>query len=122
MRPKVGALWVITLLVTLAAPLSARAEVARFALVVGNNQPPTGAAASLRYADDDAVAMHRLLTQAGVESRLLVRLDRDSRRLYGSGEATGEECVILGPEGCRLQSCVPLAASSASSRPSRVVT
>jgi len=89
MRPHVGAAWVITLLLTLTAPLSARAEVARFALVVGNNQPPAGSTSTLRYADDDAVAMHRLLIQAGVESRLLVRLDRDSRRLLGPVEAAG---------------------------------
>jgi len=98
MRPPVRAPWVLTFLVTLTALLtlmaltataSARSEVARFALVIGNNQSPAGATTTLRYADDDAVAMHRLLVQAGVESRLLVRLDSDSRRLHGPTEATG---------------------------------
>lgn len=89
MRLRVGAPWLLTLLLTLTASLPARAEVARFALVIGNNQPPAGSTSTLRYADDDAVAMHRLLVQAGVESRLLVRLDRDSRRLYGPLDASG---------------------------------
>lgn len=83
------ALWVITLLLILTAPSAARSEVSRFALVIGNNQPPAGSTSTLRYADDDAVAMHRLLVQAGVESRLLVRLDHDSRRLHGSVAAAG---------------------------------
>lgn len=92
MRLQFRALSVLTSLLALSvfpAPVSARTEVARFALVVGNNQPPAGTTSTLRYADDDAVAMHRLLVQAGVESRLLVRLDRDSRRLHGPLEAAG---------------------------------
>lgn len=89
MRWPARALWVLALLGALTAALPARAEVARFALVIGNNQPPGPTASSLRYADDDAVAMHRLLVQAGVDSRLLVRLDRDSRRLHGPIQAFG---------------------------------
>ncbi|HEU5074036.1 MAG TPA: caspase family protein, partial [Polyangiaceae bacterium] len=95
MRLRLGAPWLVTSvltltgLVTVTAPRPAHAEVARFALVIGNNQAPAGSTSTLRYADDDAVAMHRLLVQAGVESRLLVRLDRDSRRLHGPIEATG---------------------------------
>jgi hypothetical protein len=49
---------------------------------VGNNLPKEGGATHLRYADDDAVATHRLLREAGVDSTLLVRLDEDSRALY----------------------------------------
>ncbi len=61
--------------------------VARFAIVIGVNNDGGGSTAPgqrsvLRYADDDAVATHRLLTQAGVRSHLLVQLDKDSRRLH----------------------------------------
>jgi hypothetical protein len=56
-------------------------DVARFAVVIGNNVSD-GETATLRYADDDAVATHRLLTDAGVDSRLLVRLDATSARLH----------------------------------------
>ena len=57
-------------------------DVARFAIVIGNNQPEKPQGSVLRYADDDAVATHRLLVEAGVDSTLLVRLDEDSRGLY----------------------------------------
>jgi hypothetical protein len=63
--------------------------VARFAVVIGNNVPDDGRVATLRYADDDAVATHRLLIDAGVESRLLVRLDDTSARLYAGVERAG---------------------------------
>lgn len=55
---------------------------ARFALVLGNNRPEQADSASLRYADDDAVATDRLLREAGVDSVLLATLDADSRALY----------------------------------------
>ncbi|HEY5957422.1 MAG TPA: caspase family protein, partial [Polyangiaceae bacterium] len=54
----------------------------RFAIVIGNNRPDETNVSSLRYADDDAVATHRLFLQAGVQSVLLVTLDEDSQRLY----------------------------------------
>jgi hypothetical protein len=54
----------------------------RFALVIGNNRSDSAATPSLNYADDDAVATHRLLLEAGVESSLFVTLDEDSRALY----------------------------------------
>lgn len=75
----------VTLLLLAVTPRVAGAlpgEVERFALVVGNNRAETKANADLRYADDDAVATHRLLGDAGVVSRLLVNLDDDSRRMY----------------------------------------
>lgn len=55
---------------------------ARFAIVIGNNRVENGRGSDLRYADDDAVATHQLLTDAGVDSTLLVSLDEDSQRLY----------------------------------------
>jgi hypothetical protein len=61
---------------------AASGQVARFAIVIGNNGAETAAVPSLRYADDDAVATHELLVEAGVESRLLARLDADSQRLH----------------------------------------
>ena len=72
--------------------VAAEREVARFAIVIGNNLPESSAVPALRYADDDAVATHRLLEEAGVESVLLVRLDEDSRRLHS-------DITIDGPPG-----------------------
>jgi hypothetical protein len=56
-------------------------QTARFAIVIGNNQPETSRAATLRYADDDALATHSLLLQAGVDSVLLTTLDEDTHRM-----------------------------------------
>lgn len=61
---------------------SPEAPLARFAIVIGNNRAEAADTASLRYADDDAVATHELLVEAGVDSRLLARLDPDSQRLH----------------------------------------
>jgi hypothetical protein len=55
---------------------------ARFALVVGHNQGDEPGTATLRYADDDALATRQLLTDAGVDTVLLTRLDGDSARLH----------------------------------------
>lgn len=68
-------------MVALAASLT-HAEVRRLALVVGSNQGDGVKAAALRYADDDAVAMYELLTQAGVEAVVLVSPDEDTRQLH----------------------------------------
>ncbi|HEX6277921.1 MAG TPA: caspase family protein [Polyangiaceae bacterium] len=57
--------------------------VERFAVVIGNNRGER-ADTKLRYADDDALATHRLLVEAGATSRLLASFDEDSRRLAGS--------------------------------------
>jgi hypothetical protein len=62
--------------------VAAAADVARFAIVIGNNHGEADNVAELRFADDDAVATHELLLEAGVDSVLLTRLDQDSRRLY----------------------------------------
>jgi hypothetical protein len=64
-------------------------EVVRFAIVVGNDGAERGEGQPLRYADDDAVATHRLLRQAGVDSALLVSLDADTRRLYPALQPDG---------------------------------
>jgi len=50
--------------------------------VIGNDRPETSATPTLRYADDDAVATHQLLVEAGVHSVLLARLDDDTRRFH----------------------------------------
>jgi hypothetical protein len=66
-----------------AAPARAGAAPARrFAIVIGNNTSERADTRDLRYADDDAVAMHRLLRQAGVASSLFVTLDAASRSLH----------------------------------------
>jgi hypothetical protein len=73
-----------------APPLPGRAaRRAQFALVVGYNGTQNPAAASLHYADDDAVATHRLLQQAGVQAVLLTELDQDSRALYPDVQVDG---------------------------------
>lgn len=68
------------------------AGVRRFALVVGSNTGEGVQAAPLRYADDDAVSMHELFKEAGIESALVATLDNDTARLHpltaGLGEAT----------------------------------
>jgi len=58
--------------------------VARFAIVIGNHPPDGDGPEQLRFADDDAVATHQLLLDAGVASHLLVSLDADSQRLHAS--------------------------------------
>jgi hypothetical protein len=64
------------------AAIAAGSPTARFAIVIGNDAPERSDGEALRYADDDAVATHRLFRQAGVDSLLLVTLDSDSRRFY----------------------------------------
>ena len=85
-----GALAFAVSLTMLAPARTARADPAsdggpmpvRFAIVIGNNQAESERTPSLRYADDDAVATHQLLVEAGVDSWLLARLDADSQRLH----------------------------------------
>ena len=60
--------------------LAATGQVLRLAVVIGNNRPERAQQQRLKFADDDAAAMHALLTQAGVHSVLLTRLDADSQR------------------------------------------
>jgi len=65
------------------ATVAGATQARRFALVIGNNQPEaTSGAATLRYADDDALSTHALLLEAGVDSVLLARLDADTRRMH----------------------------------------
>jgi len=60
-----------------------------FALVLGSNRPEGHASPKLRYADDDAVATHALLREAGIDSTLLVSLDADTRELHPDLRAAG---------------------------------
>ena len=60
-------------------PALANSTLSRYAIVIGHNKPESPKDKALRYADDDAVAMYRLLRDAQVESRLLVTLDKDSQ-------------------------------------------
>jgi hypothetical protein len=80
----VGALMVVLALVLLApgaAALPGAGPATQLAIVIGNNRPDTPGRVRLRYADDDAVAMHRLLLEAGVQSHLLAAPDADTRAL-----------------------------------------
>ena len=63
--------------------------VARFAIVIGNNLPESPRAGVLRFADDDALATHQLLTDAGVHSALLARLDDTSQKLHPEAVTDG---------------------------------
>ncbi|MFZ5897018.1 MAG: caspase family protein [Myxococcota bacterium] len=77
--------WLLALFVGLFAPeraAAADANVRRFALVIGNNRPEGQGPALLRYADDDAVATHLLLSDAKVQSLLFVSLDEATRGLH----------------------------------------
>ncbi|HKO51164.1 MAG TPA: caspase family protein [Polyangiaceae bacterium] len=58
------------------------AGVARFAIVIGNNQPDKKGPDRLRFADDDAIATHQLMMDAKVKSHLLVTLDSDTQKLH----------------------------------------
>jgi hypothetical protein len=55
--------------------------VVQFAIVIGNNAAESGPAATLQFADDDALATHRLLEEAGARSILLTRFDASTRHL-----------------------------------------
>lgn len=72
-----------------AAARAAPPEVRRFALVIGNNRPETASGESLRYADDDAVATHLLLAEAGVQSLLFATFDAETRALHPSVAVAG---------------------------------
>jgi hypothetical protein len=76
------ALAIFLALVSFARRAAAEPDVRRFAIVIGNNRSDDPNAEVLRYADDDAIGTARLLTEAGVDSELLVTLDADSRRLH----------------------------------------
>jgi hypothetical protein len=90
-----GTLVAVGLLVSLSpervvqAASAAGLPVARFAIVIGNNRAEYDRTENLRYADDDAVALDRLLRQAGVETRLFTTMDRDTQRLYPDGRPAG---------------------------------
>ncbi|MCB9550011.1 MAG: caspase family protein [Myxococcales bacterium] len=75
----------LLLLVALAAPALAEEAPHRFALVVGSNTPLPGSGyAPLRYADDDALRVARLLRGLGAHVELLV--DADAETAEGAAE------------------------------------
>jgi hypothetical protein len=65
-----------------ASDVSAGEGTSRFAIVIGNNTSDSSRVKHLRYADDDAIATHKLIEQAGVNSILLVNPDADTKRLH----------------------------------------
>lgn len=68
---------------------------ARYALVIGFNESDDGKTERLQYADDDAVATHLLLRDAGVHSVLLTTLDTDSHQLHTNIEVDGPPTLAL---------------------------
>jgi hypothetical protein len=89
MRVGTGAIGCLLALLAASTDASAAPPVERFAIVIGNNHSDRRDTRSLRYADDDAVAMHELLAEAGVHSALYVSLDAESRQLYPGLAAAG---------------------------------
>ena len=79
----------LVLLCALVVPQLAAAAPTRFAVVIGNNRAEHSGEVTLHYADDDAAATHRLLTEAGVQSILLTTLDADTQRLDGAARPDG---------------------------------
>ena len=70
----------LIVLVCTLAWTSGSAEVRRFALVVGENQPNSEELPTLQFADDDAVGYARVLRLMGAEVEMLTVLDTDSQR------------------------------------------
>lgn len=70
-------------------PHTVLAAPARFAVIVGNNVSDKAGTPKLRYADDDAIAIDKLLREAGVRTWLLVRPDDDTARLEPQLEPVG---------------------------------
>ncbi len=87
MRPLPFACLIAALAAALPRPAGAGEPARRFAIVIGNNHSNQPDTLDLRYADDDAIAMHELLRDAGVDSVLLVRPDADTRAQSGSAAA-----------------------------------
>jgi hypothetical protein len=79
----------------IAAAATVHAAPTRFAIVIGVDAAETEDVPRLRYADDDAVAMHLLFTEAGVHSSLYATLDEDTQRrnptVHPAGRATWAE-------------------------------
>jgi hypothetical protein len=105
---------------------SARAQlqpraVARFALVIGSNQPPAGAQVPvLRYADDDAIAFHQLLGEAGLDSTLLVAPDPETEEQWPSLVHRAPTLAELGRSAAELATKAR-AARSAGQKPELLV-
>jgi len=74
----------LAVLVVLAAPARAGRDI-RYAIVIGNNAPPTTGTTErlqpLRYADDDAARYYQLFSRLG-EAHLLAVLDAQTQRRY----------------------------------------
>jgi len=66
-----------------------RAQVARYAIVIGHNQADEQGRKDLKYADDDAIRAHLLFQQAGVNSLLLVSKDPETQRAFPKVQAFG---------------------------------
>lgn len=73
-------------LATFAISASVRADVRAYAIVVGNNAPPTGEAGQglspLEFADDDAIRYAALFEQFARDTVLLTVLDTSTRRRF----------------------------------------
>jgi len=84
--------WLLAFGLALSAAQTARAAgaaVQRFALVIGNDRPESSSAELLRYADDDALATHSLLSDAHVQSLLFVTLDEATRSMHPKVNVAG---------------------------------
>jgi len=77
----------IAALLLVAVPAGAAERGARFALVLGVNDPAEPSQPALRYADDDAARTFDLFRGLGASVRLLARPDENTRRLHPQAAA-----------------------------------
>lgn len=84
---RLHSLFVLTAVVVLglAGAANASGREVRYAIVIGNNAPPSSGTSEtlqpLRYADDDAVRYYQLFARLG-EAHLLVVMDTDTQKRY----------------------------------------
>lgn len=71
----------LAVLILLATVTAARARDVPYAIIIGNNAPPSADLRTLRYADDDAVRYYQLLGRFA-ETRLLVVLDAPTQKRH----------------------------------------
>ena len=88
-------------MLALAAPAAAEPKQVAYAIVIGNNAPPSSGSAErlqpLRYADDDAVRYYQLFSRMAA-TRLLVVLDAETQRRYPGLAASTEPPTLANLE------------------------
>jgi Caspase domain len=73
--------WLVAITILLATFARAEAKDIPYAIIIGNNAPPSSDLRTLRYADDDAVRYYQVFGRFA-ETRLLVILDAPTQKRY----------------------------------------